>query len=92
VLAHADYVERKAGELQHAWFKAATDATQAYEFLAMAEAGEVAATSALGALSRGDAAIEELVSFALPVQERHLRHALDGTRASAAAAAATLRP
>ena len=79
VLAHGSYVERKVGELGHAWFKAATDAVQAYEFLAMAEAGEIAATAALGVLNRGgEAAIEELVAWALPVQERHLQHALDG--------------
>jgi hypothetical protein len=85
VLSHAQYVQRKAGEQSHAWFKAATDAVQAYEFLAMAEAGEVAATTALQALGEGDAAIAELVAWALPVQERHLQHALQRTAETAAA-------
>jgi hypothetical protein len=90
VLSHADLVERKAAELAAVWFKAATDGVQAYTFLAMAEAGELAATSALGVLNcGGEAAVEELVAFARPVQERHLRAALDGcTRAAAGALAA----
>jgi hypothetical protein len=85
VLSHAQYVQRKAGEQLHAWFKAATDAVQAYEFLAMAEAGEVAATTALAALGEGDPAIAELVAWALPLQERHLQHALQRTAETAAA-------
>jgi hypothetical protein len=93
VLTHADLVERKAGELSSAWFKAATDAVQAYEFLAMAEAGELAATSALGALNRGgEAEIEELVQFARPVQERHLLAALEGCTRAAAGALAEVEP
>ena len=85
VLSHAQYVQRKAGEQAQAWFKAATDAVQAYEFLAMAEAGEVAATAALGALGAGDAAIDEPVAWALPLQERHLQHALRRAAETAAA-------
>jgi hypothetical protein len=92
-LSHADLVQRKACELAAAWFKAATDAVQAYEFLAMAEAGELAATSALGALNRGgEAEIEELVAFAWPVQERHLLAALEGCTRAAAGALAEAEP
>ena len=91
VLAHAQYVQRKAGELAHAWFKAATDAVQAYEFLAMGEAGEVAATAALGVLNGGaDPALEELVAWALPVQQRHLQQALDGCARAAAVSLAAV--
>jgi hypothetical protein len=89
VLSHAAYVDRKAGELLKAWVKAGTDAVQRWEFLAMAEAGELAATAALGALNRGgERAIEELVDYALPVQERHLQAALDGCARIAAGALA----
>ena len=85
VLSHAQYVQRKASEMSAAWFKAATDAVQAYEFLAMAEAGEVAATAALRGLGDGDGAVDDLVAYALPVQERHLQHALLRTAETAAA-------
>lgn len=87
VLSHAATVERKAGELVAAWVKAGTDTIDRYAFLAMAETGELAATAALGVLGSGDATIEELVEWALPLQERHLAHALGGcTRAAAATA------
>jgi len=85
VLAHAAYVERKAGALANAWFKAGTDAVQAYELLAMAEAGEVAATLSLRVLGEGDAEVAELAAWALAVQERHLQTALDGCVRAAAA-------
>jgi hypothetical protein len=44
------------------------------EFLVMAEAGEVGHWEVLGALAEraGDAKVRELVSWALPIQERHL--------------------
>ena len=44
------------------------------EFLVMAEAGEVGHWEVLGALGEraGDAGVGELVSWALPIQERHL--------------------
>jgi hypothetical protein len=84
VLAHSAYVERKAGELANAWFKAGTSAVQAYEFLAMAEAGEVAATLALRVLGVGDAEAAELAAWALALQERHLQTALDGCVRAAA--------
>jgi hypothetical protein len=84
VLAHAASVERKAGELANAWFRAGTDGVQAYELLAMAEAGEVAATLALQVLGEGDREVAELAAWALAVQERHLQSALDGCVRAAA--------
>lgn len=77
--AHAAYVQRKAGEMANAWFKAATDGIQALEFLSMGEAGEIAAWAALAELNgSGDPAIAELCAWALPIQERHLKDALEG--------------
>jgi hypothetical protein len=93
VLAHADYVERKAAAQRHAWVRAGTDSVQAYELMAAAEAGALAATAALGALNRGgEAAIESLVGFALPAQQRHLQAALDGCARCAAGALAEPEP
>jgi hypothetical protein len=47
----------------------------------MAEAGEVAVWLPLARLAERDGGREvaELVEWALPIQERHLRAALDGT-------------
>lgn len=78
--AHAAYVQRKAGELANAWFKAATDGIQAFQFLAMGEAGEIATWAALAELNgQWDPAIVELCAWALPIQERHLKDAFEGT-------------
>jgi uncharacterized protein YcaQ len=80
ILAHANTVNEKAADLAAAWFKAGTGPLAAWSFLAMGEAAEVAVWTALAALAArdGGAAIGDLASWALPVQERHLRIALDG--------------
>jgi len=50
------------------------DALDGFEFLTMAEAGEVGHWSVLKTLNEtaGSATIGELVEWALPIQERHL--------------------
>jgi hypothetical protein len=80
ILAHANTVDEKAADLAAAWFKAGTGPLAAWSFLAMGEAAEVAAWAALSSLAGrdGGAPIAELAAWALPVQERHLRLALDG--------------
>lgn len=79
IQAHAAYVQRKAGEMASAWFKAATDGIQACQFLAMGEAGEIATWAALAELNgQWDPAIVELCAWAIPIQERHLKDAFEG--------------
>jgi len=76
--AHATSTHEKAADLVGAWFKAGTDPLRAWSFLAMGEAGEVAAWTAVAALAlradQGDVA--ELAAWALPVQKRHLETVL----------------
>ena len=75
----AAYVQRRAGEMAGAWFTAATDGIQAFQFLAMGEAGEVATWAALAELNgQWDPEIVELCAWALPIQERHLEAAFEG--------------
>ena len=80
ILAHANTVNEKAADLAAAWFKAGTAPLAAWSFLAMGEAAEVTVWSALASLAERDAggAVMELAAWALPVQERHLRVALEG--------------
>lgn len=80
MLHHANSIHGRASSLLGAWFKAGTDALSAWSFLAMAEAGEVAAWAALTELARqsGPTGVAELAAWALPVQERHLALALEG--------------
>jgi hypothetical protein len=57
------------------------DGLDGFEFLTMAEAGEVGHWKVLGKLneSAGEAEISELVEWALPIQERHFSEAKDGS-------------
>ena len=79
IQAEGAYVQRKAGEMANAWFKLATDGVQAFQFLAMGEAGEVATWLAVSELNRGyDPVLADLCGWSLEVQRRHLADALDG--------------
>jgi hypothetical protein len=80
VRAHANTTHEHGADLVGAWFKAGTDPLRAWTFLAMGEAAEVAAWSAVAALAaRADADdVAELAAWAVPVQKRHLSAALDG--------------
>jgi len=78
LLAHANATNEKAADLAGAWFKAGTGPLEVWGFLAMGEAGEVAVWRAVCELAR-DGAVGELAAWALPVQERHLAAALNGS-------------
>jgi GH24 family phage-related lysozyme (muramidase) len=80
ILARANATAEKAADLAAAWFKAGTGLLEAWSFLAMGEAGEVAAWSALLSLAQRDGGgrVLELAEWALPVQRRHLELALEG--------------
>jgi hypothetical protein len=84
MLAHANGTALTGADLLDAWFKAGTDALKAWTFVAMGEAGEVAAWTAVRELAADeDPAVRELADWALPVQERHLQIALDNVAALA---------
>ena len=57
------------------------DPLDGFEFLTMAEAGEVGHWSIVGKLNEraGDARVGELVDWALPIQQRHFQDVLDGS-------------
>jgi len=80
ILAHANTIKDRANDLLGSWFKAGTGPLAAWSFLAMGEAAEVAAWSALAQLGRraDPAGIGALAEWGLPIQERHLQVALDG--------------
>jgi hypothetical protein len=78
LLAHAHVTRDRSADLAAAWFKAGTSPLRAWTFLAMGEAGEVATWMAIEALADVDR-IAELAAWALPMQQRHLELALDGT-------------
>ncbi len=63
-----------------------SDALDGFEFLAMAEAGEVGHWNVLQTLGRSaqHKQVNDLVRWALPLQRNHLKAALDGSIALAA--------
>jgi hypothetical protein len=77
LLAHVNGTKEKAAELASVWFKAGTGPLQAWSFLSMSEAGEVAVWRAVSAMANAE--VGDLAGWALPVQERHLQAALEGT-------------
>jgi len=85
LLAHATSTKERSADLLPAWFKAGTGPLRAWVFLAMGEAAEVAAWTALAELARtGDvhaSRVRELATWGLPIQQGHLRTALDGAAA-----------
>jgi hypothetical protein len=78
ILAHANIVSDRAADLAGAWFKAGTAQLAAWTFLAMGEAGEVAAWGSLRVLAERDGRLVELAEWGLDVQRRHLELVLDG--------------
>jgi len=86
ILDEAREVKQKAAEMMSTYLDADADALDGFEFLTMAEAAEVGHWSVLGTMNRsaGNSELRELVEWALPIQERHLRDVLDGSTTLAA--------
>ena len=63
----------EASEMMSTYLGDDADGLDGFEFLTMAEAGEVGHWAVLGKLNEaaGESEIEELVEWALPIQERH---------------------
>ena len=63
------------------------DGLDGFEFLTMAEAGELGHLAVLGKLaeSAGEAQVQELVSWGMPIQERHFAQTKDCSLELAAA-------
>jgi hypothetical protein len=75
VLEEARATKSKGAEMMTTYLDDGADALDGFEFLTMAEAGEVGHWSVLKKLNekKGSAEIRELVEWALPIQEGHLK-------------------
>ena len=75
ILEEARTVKSKGAEMMSTYLDEDADALDGFEFLTMAEAGEVGHWSVLKKLNekKGMSEIDELVTWALPIQERHLQ-------------------
>ena len=75
ILEEARTVKSKATEMMSTYLDDEADALDGFEFLTMAEAGEVGHWSVLETLNERarDAAIGEFVQWGLPIQQRHFQ-------------------
>jgi hypothetical protein len=73
VLDKARETKAEATEMMSTYLGDDADALDGFEFLTMAEAGDVGHWSVLRALNEraGDQRLQELINWALPIQERH---------------------
>ena len=74
ILDEAREVKQKAREMMKTYLDQASDSLDGFEFLTMAEAGEVGHWEILGTLNERarNAEVSQLVDWALPIQQRHL--------------------
>ena len=81
VLDKARETKQEATEMMRTYLGSDAEGLDGFEFLTMAEAGEVGHWSVLRKLNerarRND--VQDLVDWALPIQERHLQAVLDGS-------------
>jgi hypothetical protein len=74
ILEEAREVKSKAQEMMKTYLDEASDTLDGFEFLTMAEAGEVGHWEILDTLNKraGNRDVSELVGWALPIQQQHL--------------------
>jgi hypothetical protein len=86
ILEKAREVKGKASQMMSTYLDEDAEALDGFEFLTMAEAAEVGHWSVLKTLNRraGNGKVEQLVEWALPIQERHFQQVLEGSQVLAA--------
>ncbi|HEY1852959.1 MAG TPA: hypothetical protein VGG40_00100 [Solirubrobacterales bacterium] len=75
VLEQAEETKEEGVEMMESYLDEDSDGLDGFEFLTMTEAGEAGHWAILGKLNEkaGESEIGELVEWALPIQERHLK-------------------
>ena len=81
ILDEARDVKQKATEMMQDYLDRAADALDGFEFLTMAEAGEVGHWEILRTLNERarNHELQELVDWAIPIQQRHLDEVRQGS-------------
>lgn len=87
ILEKARETKGEGVEMMKTYLGEDSDELDGFEFLTMAEAGEVGHWAILGKVneSAGEEDVAELVEWALPIQERHFSEVKDGSLQLAAA-------
>ena len=81
ILDEARDVKQKATQMMQDYLDRASDALDGFEFLTMAEAGEVGHWEILKTLNQraGNSQVQDLVEWGIPIQQRHLQQAREGS-------------
>jgi hypothetical protein len=81
ILDEAREVKQKASAMMQDYLDRASDALDGFEFLTMAEAGEVAHWEILKKLNERarHSGVQELVEWGIPIQQRHLEDVRQGS-------------
>ena len=81
ILDEARDVKKKASDMMSTYLESASDALDGFEFLTMAEAGEVGHWEILNTLTEraGKSNVQELCSWAIPIQQRHFEEVRMGS-------------
>jgi hypothetical protein len=81
ILDQARETKQEATEMMETYLSGDADALDGFEFLTMAEAGEVGHWEIVGVLAdrAGHAETRSLVEWALPIQQRHFEEARSGS-------------
>jgi hypothetical protein len=81
ILDEAREVKQKATEMMEDYLDQSADALDGFEFLTMAEAGEVGHWEILKTLNKRarHSGVEELVEWGIPIQQRHLEQVRQGS-------------
>jgi uncharacterized protein YfcZ (UPF0381/DUF406 family) len=81
ILEKARETKQEAAEMMSTYLGDDADALDGFEFLTMAEAGEVGHWSVVGAMSQRASVpgLRELVDWATPIQQRHFQQTLEGS-------------
>ena len=87
IVDKAREVKEEATEMREAYLGGEQDPLDGFEFLTMAEAGEVGHWAIVAKLNERAAnpELRKLTDWALPIQQRHLQDVLDGSLKLAAA-------
>lgn len=80
ILEKARETKSEATEMMNTYLEGEDDPLDGFEFLTMAEAGEIGHMMIVKTMNEkaGIKEVTELVEWALPIQERHVKDTLDG--------------
>jgi hypothetical protein len=81
VLEKARETKQEAAEMASTYLGDDADALDGFEFMTMAEAGEVGHWAVVGELAQkaGNLDVKEVAEWATPIQQRHLQQTLEGS-------------